>query len=670
MTKSNWIDSINPLKIIHRPKTLRSQLIMSVWLGMGAILIPFNFYTVYRDREQAISAAQQRLYAEGTLAHSALTRWHQSIQNLLEVMAYTPSIRRMDQRETQIIFDSASTIFPDRAFRLWTRDGDLIASSGTRRLPGSRNHILARDYFQKSRQGKAAFDVVDSCLSGNACYVESVPVFAVGDNQLATPSPMPVAVLTSVIRLADTGRDSGVEIDAPRMEEIIDTRKNIARADHDTLSVQDNDFTGQEVMLISREGHVIFPSSKINDGVSILSTSEIANSNWGPFVRIGNQATGVGRLQEVESKQHSFFTYSRQIDPVWSVVAVIDKASAVSMVYQHTIASAIRQLVLLGLISLVIYFVCRNAAKPIQVAAAAVREFSFGNFDAEIALDRDDEIGNLYADINQTGESLRTLLNETLAHAVTDKQIQIATNIQKEFIIQSLPSTNMVELAADFDPAYEIGADWYDAISIGNMTYIVIADVCDKGIGSALFMSVFQSLLHYSITEEAREQNESEVEQVLKKALTQVNNYMAIKHGHSAMFATLFLGAYDYNCKRLAYILAGHEAPLIVRSKGMLEALEVCGPAVGIFPGANYNVKFASLSPGELLFTFTDGLIDARSPSGKAWGIKNVEAMLSVLEPAMTTAAEVLARATNQVNIHRADAEQFDDMTLLVMKVN
>jgi sigma-B regulation protein RsbU (phosphoserine phosphatase) len=101
-----------------------------------------------------------------------------------------------------------------------------------------------------------------------------------------------------------------------------------------------------------------------------------------------------------------------------------------------------------------------------------------------------------------------------------------------------------------------------------------------------------------------------------------------------------------------------------------LESLEVCGPAVGIFPGANYAVKFANLSPGELLFTFTDGLIDARSPSGEAWGIKNVEAMLAVLEPAMTTAAEVLARATNQVNIHQADAEQFDDMTLLVLKVN
>lgn len=670
MTTNNWIGQIKPLKIIHRPKSLRSQLILSVWLGMGAILIPFNIYTVFRDREQAISAAQQRLYAEGTLTHSALTRWQRSIRDLLEVVAVTPSVRSLNQKETQIIFDSALKIFPQRSFRLWTWDGDLIASSGLQRRPGSRNHILSRDYFHKSREGKPAFDIVDNCISGNACYVESMPVFAVGENKLSTPPPRPVAVLTNIIRLADTGKDSGVEIEATRLDGTNNTAKSIASRTPDLISLHNNDFKGQEVMLISREGHVIFPNSKINDGISILKIEEIANGYWGPFVNTGQQATEIGQLKEIESNKHSFFTYSRRIDSNWSVVAVIDKNSAVSGVYRDTLASAIRQLILLGLISLVIFLVCKNAAKPIQVAADAVREFSFGNFDAEIALDRDDEIGKLYANINQTGESLRTLLNETLAHAVTDKQIQIATNIQKEFIIQTLPSTTMVDLAADFDPAYEIGADWYDAISIGNVTYIVIADVCDKGIGSALFMSVFQSLLHYSIMEEAKENDDFDSEKILMKSLTQVNDYMAIKHGHSAMFATLFLGAYDYSRKRLSYILAGHEAPLIIRDKGIMETLEVSGPAVGIFPGAKYKVNVVGLSPGELLFTFTDGLIDARSPSGESWGIKNVQKMLSSVDPAMTTAAEVLARATNQVNKHRADAEQFDDMTLLVLKVN
>jgi serine phosphatase RsbU (regulator of sigma subunit) len=71
-----------------------------------------------------------------------------------------------------------------------------------------------------------------------------------------------------------------------------------------------------------------------------------------------------------------------------------------------------------------------------------------------------------------------------------------------------------------------------------------------------------------------------------------------------------------------------------------------------------------------MLFSYTDGLIDARSPSGEAWGIERVKKILSLVDPAMTTAGDVLASVIQQVNNHRADAEQFDDMTLLVMKVN
>lgn len=671
MTAKSWLSKLNLLKTFHQPKSVRSQLIVSVWLGMGAILIPFNIYSVLRDRNYAITSTQQRLLAEGTLASSALTRWEQSIRDLLEVVAFTPSVRRLDQQETQMIFDRLSRVFPERSFRLWTRDGDLVASTGIRR-PASQTHVLARPYFQKSMQGEPAWGIFNDCLTGLACYVKSTPVFAVGTNPLSTPSAKPVGVLTNVIQLADTGRDSGMDAEANRLskDKGSSTGPEIADGNWNDLSLQNNDFTGLDVLMVSRDGHVLFPLSSINDSISVQSLSEIANGPWGPFVKAGQQSTTIGQFREIESNKHWFLTFSRSIDANWSIVAVSDKASILDKVYRQVVQSTTRQLIVLGLITLVIIIVCRNAARPIQVAAAAVREFSFGNFDAEINSNRSDEIGELYDGINQTGRSLRSLLNEKLAHAVTDKQIQIAAHIQQEFVIQALPSTSRVELAADFDPAYEVGADWYDAISIGDVTYIVIADVCDKGIGSALFMSVFQSLLHYSLLGESRDHGEAGVSAIIHKSITQVNNYMAEKHGQSAMFATMFLGAYDYKHRRLSYVSAGHESPLIMRSKGVTESLEVCGPAVGIFPGAKYTVKFADLRPGEMLFTYTDGLIDARSPSGEAWGIKRVKAMLSLVEPSMTTAGEVLASTIKQVNLHRANAEQFDDMTLLVMKVN
>ena len=684
MTKKRWLSRINLLKTFYRPRSLRSQLIISIWLGMGAILIPFNIYTVFRDREYTITSTQQRLLAEGRLAASALKRWEQSSNNLQEVLAFSPSIRRLDQQETQMVFDRTLRVFPQRSFRLWTLEGELIASTAGIKPPAPNKRILvrpfsllgqsdpaSRDYSQKTRQGIPAWGIFNTCLTGTSCYVRSTPVFAVGTNPLSTPYAKPVGILTKAIQLVDLGRDSGMDIESKRLIE--DGGSSFATevvSNHSNLSLQNNDLRGTELLMVSKNGYVIFPQTRANDSISLLKLGEAANGPWGPFIKAGQQATEKGQFQELESKKHWFMTYSRSIDNNWSIVVVSDKASILDNVYRQVIQSTTRQLILLGLITLVIIIVCRNAARPIQVAAAAVRELSLGNFDAEIASDRSDEIGELYDRINQTGRSLKSLLNEKLAHAVTDKQIQVAANIQQEFVIQTLPTTSRVELAAEFDPAYEIGADWYDAISIGDVTYIVIADVCDKGIPSALFMSVFQSLLHFSLLEESRDHGQSSTEIIIRKSITQVNDYMAAKHGQSAMFATMFLGAYDYSLSRLSYISAGHESPLIIRSKGITESLEVCGPAVGIFPGAEYIVKCADLKPGEMLFTYTDGLIDARSPSGEAWGIERVKTMLSLVEPAMTTADEVLASAIKQINIHRADADQFDDMTLLVMKVN
>ncbi|MCP9825338.1 PP2C family protein-serine/threonine phosphatase [Synechococcus sp. EJ6-Ellesmere] len=145
---------------------------------------------------------------------------------------------------------------------------------------------------------------------------------------------------------------------------------------------------------------------------------------------------------------------------------------------------------------------------------------------------------------------------------------------------------------------------------------------------------------------------------------------MAAYHPDVAMFATVFLGAFDYNSKSLYYISAGHESPLILRSKGITESLEVSGPAIGIFSGANYIVKCADLRPGEMLLTYTDGLIDTRNPSGESYGIERVKTMLALVDPAITTASELLESTIKQANHYRADADKFDDTTILVMKVN
>jgi serine phosphatase RsbU (regulator of sigma subunit) len=496
-------------------------------------------------------------------------------------------------------------------------------------------------------------------------------VYGVGDNPYMTSSAKPVGVLSSVIQLRDTGKDSGMEAEAARLSisEDGDSAKKGASSNQAFISLQNKVFTGIEVLMVHRDGYVIFPLSKINDDISTLKPTELINGPWGPIVRAGQAATTRGQQNQIKASGHWFLTYSQKIDADWNIVAISDRDSALAKVYQQVLESAIRQLLVVGMITLVVVISCRKAAQPIQVAAAGVREFRVGNFDNIIVDNRNDEIGMLYDDINQTGKQLRALLNAKLAHAVTDKQIQIAADIQKEFIIQLLPSTDVVELAGDFDPAYEVGADWYDVIIHEDLTYVIIADVCDKGIPSALFMSVFQSLLHYALLKESKGDERSDAADILESSITQVNDYMSKRHGQSAIFATIFVGAYENRLKRLSYVCAGHESPLLIRARGVIEKLENSGPAVGIFPGSKYTAKSTDMNPGEMLFTYTDGLIDARNPEGEAWGIRRLETMLAMVEPAAMTATKVMTDTIEQVNEYRSGAEQFDDTTILIMKI-
>ena len=85
---------------------------------------------------------------------------------------------------------------------------------------------------------------------------------------------------------------------------------------------------------------------------------------------------------------------------------------------------------------------------------------------------------------------------------------------------------------------------------------------------------------------------------------------------------------------------------------------------------AQYNVKNVAYKPGEILFTYTDGLVDARSPDGTPWGAKRLKDVLSDVDPTTCKASDLLARMLQDVTRHRSSGEQFDDLTILVMKAN
>jgi sigma-B regulation protein RsbU (phosphoserine phosphatase) len=246
-----------------------------------------------------------------------------------------------------------------------------------------------------------------------------------------------------------------------------------------------------------------------------------------------------------------------------------------------------------------------------------------------------------------------------------ERELEIGREIQTSFLPTSLPEAPGWEIAASLKSAKEVAGDFYDAFYLEpeRKICLVIADVCDKGVGAALFMTLFRSLLRFTISA-ADIFGERSPAATLKYAVSLTNNYIANTHGETGMFATIFVGLLDIADGTLHYVNAGHESPLVVNSGGVSKSLHKTGSAAGIIPGMEFDVQEIQMQPGELFFAFTDGAPDALNSSDASFGRERLYALLKNSIPAEALLSEV----NKQLQNHIAEADQFDDITLLAVR--
>jgi sigma-B regulation protein RsbU (phosphoserine phosphatase) len=253
-----------------------------------------------------------------------------------------------------------------------------------------------------------------------------------------------------------------------------------------------------------------------------------------------------------------------------------------------------------------------------------------------------------------------------------EREFEIAHEIQMGFLPAELPILEGWEVAAYFKAAHEVAGDYYDAFLLpnGNL-FCTVGDVCGKGIGAALFMTLFRSLVRAtamsSFSDAATTQSISSIGKILKHVVCFTNKYVTETHGDESTFSTLFVGIFDVNNGNLTYINCGNEPPLLLRKDKVIIPLNSTGPVVGVFPEANFSVAETSLSCGDLLLVFTDGIPDALNEKGISFGKDQIYKLLDENElPSsmfLGKITELLLQYTNNTN-------QFDDITLLLVKRN
>jgi sigma-B regulation protein RsbU (phosphoserine phosphatase) len=310
--------------------------------------------------------------------------------------------------------------------------------------------------------------------------------------------------------------------------------------------------------------------------------------------------------------------------------------------------------------------------------------------EGSIALIRD-ENGNptgfrsILLDITERKKKETTIIR---AKKQAEKELEIAREIQFSFLVKDYPQPEGWEIAAHIRPARQVSGDFYDVfpITASNQIALLMADVCDKGVGAAMYMAIFRSLFRAYSDQQyimrwagvpAADRDETSTglfrrdavlasgAPSLKNAIDLTNNYIATHHGNSNMFATVFFGLLDPSTGELLFINAGHEAPLLIAGGRLKQRLEPTGPAVGMLPNMDFKIEAVTLAPGDSLLLYTDVITDARGPGEEQFK----EARL--IEAATSPAPSAQARIENimsALDAHIAGREQYDDVTLLAVE--
>jgi sigma-B regulation protein RsbU (phosphoserine phosphatase) len=276
------------------------------------------------------------------------------------------------------------------------------------------------------------------------------------------------------------------------------------------------------------------------------------------------------------------------------------------------------------------------------------------------------------------------LQDNKVKDALARYEIEKGQKMQRDFLPAELKLPPEWELSALFKPARQVAGDFYDSFMLPSGGIgVVIADVCDKGVGSALFMALFRSLIRVFSTEndlgsisitQADQHNVKGHTQIINLghvnalgAVKLTNDYVADNHSNLNMFATLFFGIIDPKTGLLTYVNGGHEPLVIIGEDGIKSRLMPTGPAVGMLPQVKFRIQQIELEPGDTLLGYTDGVTEAKSPTSKFFTEERLVKILEHPEPD-TTATQLLDRIDRDLMEHIADADQFDDITMIAVR--
>ena len=338
----------------------------------------------------------------------------------------------------------------------------------------------------------------------------------------------------------------------------------------------------------------------------------------------------------------------------YCIIAAMPKAEAVFMRDASLYTSIFMQVLIFATLFVFIYILIKRVIiNNLQKINDTLSRITKGDLNVTVDVRSNQEFSSLSDDINSTVSTLKRYIAEAAARI--DKELEYAKQIQLSALPTNFPEDEDFSIYAQMIAAKEVGGDFYDFYKISDKTVAFLAaDVSGKGIPAAMFMMTAKTII----------KDLAEGGMAVNDIFTKANEKLC-ENNESGMFVTAWMGILDLNTGIVHFANAGHNPPLIKRADGSFEYLKTrAGFVLGGMEGVRYRMGEITLTPGDRLFLYTDGVPEATNTENKLYGEDRLLTFMN--QNTSVKAMELLPALKADIDKFVGEASQFDDITMLI----
>ena len=576
---------------------LRNRLIVTyVFIGVFPVVLLVLMFVV----AGWIFAGQFATYIATTELHMELHRLASANNALMGEAKVLARANKLEQNAGDLVDkESADRLFPRRRITLWYR---------------------GKGYLLQGREGDTSLKVPDHARDGfqamvigeGRVFLRAVARQQVGKDEIILVSSTPVHKEL----LAQVADQLGVvSIYPPETQKAVNENK---RQGTTKVKIQDREEQSYVSLDVTDNGGGAVSAGSVPQAVNLF--------DWlPPFPTVPSFL----HWDDGKSERGLLMVQTRPSQLYTRLFEAMGKNASVAVVVLEVIA------VLLAIIELIALIIglrlTRTITRSVAELYGATQHIEKGDFHHRIQVRSKDQLAALEGSFNSMTTSIEGLIAEQKEKQKLESELAIAQEVQALLFPREVNQTESLEMHGICRPARTVSGDYYDFLQLGlNQIGLAVGDISGKGISAALLMATVHAFVRAYTMEEAL--TEATVgaavgttqmmlshpgEHLPPATLLALLNEQLYRSTPASKYATMFLGFYDGDRRRLTYSNAGHLPPFLISPDGTCRKLGDGGMVVGLFGGVRYENDAVDMQSGDIIVAYSDGVTEPENDFGE-----------------------------------------------------